>query len=117
MSRSVKQLYFDGSCPLCRMEMTHLENMKSPDLELVDIRLASLPEGKCAEDLLSLLHYRDANGQWVTGLDATAAAWSHTRLFWLFRILRWPLIGPVADRVYNLWARRRYQSRYCQNAN
>jgi predicted DCC family thiol-disulfide oxidoreductase YuxK len=108
-------LYYDGSCPLCSAEMTHLQKQQSGQLDLLDIHSTPMPDGKKAEDLLAVLHYRSADGRWLTGLDANVAAWSHTRLGPLWRILRWPLIRPLADYLYALWARRRYARRYARS--
>lgn len=105
-------LYYDGQCPLCSKEMQRLGRLQDGDLRLVDIHSNPLPEGKTRAELLEVLHLRDANGDWMSGLDANVKAWQHTSWGWLFAWLRWPLIARIADRVYAIWARRRYQKLY-----
>ncbi|WP_027948528.1 thiol-disulfide oxidoreductase DCC family protein [Haliea salexigens] len=118
-------LYYDGQCPLCTREMAKLGKLCDSQLQLADIHClapeASLEQtdGSAPTDalpsrdaLLKTLHLRTAEGQWLTGIDANVAAWQHTRLGPLWRWLRWPLIRPVADRVYRLWAERRYWRLY-----
>lgn len=100
-------LYYDGQCPICQREMTHLNKLKSDQLDLIDIHQARLPDDKTPDELLSRLHYKTADGTWLTGLDANVAAWSHTRWGFIWRMLRWPLIAPMADRVYEYWIKKR----------
>ena len=61
---------------------------------------------------LETLHLRTAEGDWLTGVDATVRAWSHTHWGVLFKVLRWPLIGPMTDAAYRYWARKRYRRLY-----
>lgn len=101
-------LYYDGRCSLCLHEINWLRKLTDSRLALVDIH--SLNDGSIAierQRLMAILHLKKANGDWVTGLDATVGAWSHTRLGWLFKPLRWPLIKPVADKLYLRWANSR----------
>ena len=105
-------LYFDGSCPLCRREMTHLAALKSDELVLQDIHElrdnAALPD---KASMLQSLHLRK-NGDWVTGIDANIAAWQYTRIGFFWRWLSWPVIKPVAAWAYTVWATHRYAKRY-----
>ncbi|MEQ9462181.1 MAG: DUF393 domain-containing protein [Haliea sp.] len=106
-------LYYDGRCPLCTAEMARLGQLCDNTLELSDIHAMapdpSLPE---RDTLLRTLHLRTADGRLLTGIDANVAAWQHTRLGPLWRWLRWPLVRPVANVVYRLWAERRYRRLY-----
>lgn len=70
-------LYVDEACPLCAREVTWLRRHATEDrLRLVDI---SAPAFGCAErsveQLRKKLHARSADGQWLTGIDATYWAW------------------------------------------
>ncbi|CAH0990990.1 hypothetical protein SIN8267_01091 [Sinobacterium norvegicum] len=112
MSEPTANLYYDGSCPMCSAEMKHLAKHKTDQLCLLDIHQAELPPGKTTEDLLTVLHYKAPDGRWLTGLDATLAVWSNTLLGKALTVLRWPVIKPVADSAYNLWARKRYARLY-----
>lgn len=105
-------LYYDGRCPLCSREMSILAKMKSDDLNLVDIHQLSAGEAPPRDQLLEVLHLKTGDGQWVTGVDASVRAWSSTRMGWLWKILKLPLISPVAELVYSIWAKRRYEKLY-----
>tara|TARA_Y100000385_G_scaffold256783_1_gene283506 strand:+ start:169 stop:522 length:354 start_codon:yes stop_codon:yes gene_type:complete len=105
-------LYFDGACPLCQREMTHLAKMKSDNLVLQDIH--TLEAGTAVpskEALLKSLHLRRGD-RWVVGIDANIAAWQYTQIGILWRWLRWPVINPIASWCYNFWAGKRYEKRY-----
>ncbi len=105
-------LFFDGQCPLCLREMTHLRRLKDDALELVDIH--SLPESgdlPPRDQLLAVLHLRRGQS-WLTGVDASVAAWQHTRYAALWRWMRWPIIAPLIDTVYRRWAIWRFNRLY-----
>jgi predicted DCC family thiol-disulfide oxidoreductase YuxK len=105
-------LYYDGSCPLCRREMAHLERLKSAGLLLQNIHDLQ-PEADTPDQasLLKSLHLRRGN-TWIIGLDANIAAWQHTRVGCLWRCLSWPIVKPAVNWLYQLWAERRFAKRY-----
>ena len=106
-------LYYDGNCPLCMREVRLLERIADPGLALVDLHdVPDTPGEPTRLVKLTTLHLKTADGKWLTGVDATVRAWSHTRWGPIFSVLRWPLLGPLADRVYKYWARKRYQRLY-----
>ena len=101
-------LYYDGACPLCSAEISKLEKFSKGDLVLQDIH--ELEEGTVEHDkalLLSRLHLKTADGEWVTGLKANIRAWQHTPFRALWRILDWPLINRVSHWGYEFWLRQR----------
>jgi predicted DCC family thiol-disulfide oxidoreductase YuxK len=106
-------LYYDGQCSLCQAEMSRLEQHKRHNLQLVDIH--QLTDDKTLptrEQLLENLHLVTAEGETLVGLEANVAAWQKTRYGWLWRILLWPLVYPVAKLAYQWWASRRYRRLY-----
>jgi len=116
MSASTDTLFYDGNCPLCAHEIHWLKRLYRPSkkthaLRLLDIHTLNSQMlndlGVSKIKLLEVLHLRNINGQLLLGLDATAAAWSHTHLGWLFAVLRWPFIQPIADKAYYAWAAKR----------
>ncbi|GAB3090907.1 DUF393 domain-containing protein [Aestuariicella hydrocarbonica] len=104
-------LFYDSRCPLCALEMQALAARDTQQkLQLVDIWQPGFADRYPAIDPAAanrLLHALDERGNLLLGLDVTARAWSLvgiTRYNWL----RWPLIKPVADVGYRLFARHRY---------
>jgi predicted DCC family thiol-disulfide oxidoreductase YuxK len=116
----VDTLYYDGQCPLCAAEIDALRDTRGPGLALVDIHEVQPMDlhdtdgdsPPTHDELLRTLHLRRADGEWLKGADANVAAWEGTRRGRILRALRWPLLRPVVDRVYALWARWRYRRLY-----
>ncbi len=106
-------LFYDSRCPLCMREMRLLARLADAGLVLQDLHaVPDLPDAPTRLIKLTALHLQTTDGSWLTGVDATVRAWSHTRWGFLFRVLRWPLVRPLADWFYAVWARRRYQRLY-----
>ncbi|MFT4822738.1 MAG: putative DCC family thiol-disulfide oxidoreductase YuxK [Halioglobus sp.] len=106
-------LYYDGRCPLCSTEIKKLQLHAHDTLQLVDIH--SLTDGADLPDkqlLLSELHLKLADGEFLKGLEANVAAWQHTRFGFFYRWLGWPLVRSVAEWVYSRWAKVRYRRLY-----
>jgi predicted DCC family thiol-disulfide oxidoreductase YuxK len=113
MKQAKDVLYYDGQCPLCNAEMAKLRQCADDRIELQDVhQVPDDPALPSREQLLRSLHLRSAAGGMISGLDANVAAWQHTRYGWLWRVLRWPLVKPVADRLYQFWAGIRYRRLY-----
>lgn len=112
MTAPLDTLYYDGQCPLCLREIRTLRRLGRGGLALADIHHLADPALPRREQLLRTLHLRTATGEWLTGVEATVRAWSHTPWGWLFRPLLWPGIAPLARRLYRAWAARRYRRRY-----
>ena len=110
---AVDLLYYDGACPLCRREMRVLARLKTRGLVLVDVHSLTNEHQPTKAELLQVLHLRRANQEWVKGVEANVAAWSHTRIGFLWRLLTMPGIRWLTDRVYYSWAERRYARLYC----
>jgi len=107
------RVYYDGQCPLCLKEMRHLERLdQSRRLDLQDINAADFSERFPHIDPVQadrILHGELPDGTLIYGLDVTCLAWKLCgRGHWV-GFLRWPLIRPVADRVYLYFARHRHR--------
>lgn len=110
-------LYFDGRCDLCTREMAKLETIKGEQLSLVDIH--SLPDDSDLPDkdqLLRTLHLRNADGEFISGIEANVAAWQYTDRGKWFTWMLWPPVRVVSMRVYAYWAQWRYRRLYGDNA-
>ena len=104
-------LYYDGACPLCSAEIDKLAKFSSDGLRLKDIH--QLEGGEAGLDkslLLSRLHLKTADGEWITGLSANIRAWQHTRFRLFWRLLDLPLIDRFSRWCYEAWLRRRIRA-------
>jgi predicted DCC family thiol-disulfide oxidoreductase YuxK len=105
-------LFYDSQCPLCLTEMRQLKTLDGAghlafaDLHAPDFieRFPYIDRQKACR----ILHGQLDTGELLLGLDVTCLAWSLAgRHKWL-ALLRWPIIKPIADAAYLLFARYRY---------
>lgn len=111
-------LFYDGSCPLCVAEMRALSAFDSKGcLNLVDLGEADVEQRYPEIDRVAamrILHAELDRGdgnlpERLMGLDATRWAWKLVNRKPWIAVLRWPLIRPIADQFYLLFARHRYR--------
>lgn len=95
---------FDGSCPLCRTEISIYQDLKpSTPIEWLDVSTegASLPEGLSKSTLMSRFHVTRADGEVLSGARAFVALWSRLPGWrWLSAFGRVPGVLPLMETVY-----------------
>lgn len=110
-SRPLTTLYFDSDCPICSREAAWLKQRDKNDrLGLTDIKSitdADLPAGCTRDDLMSVLHARLPDGSVVTRLGAARAAYDAIGRGGMMRWTGWPIVSPVMEILYTLFARNR----------
>ena len=111
MSEEKKDIiYFDGECPICRLEINSSAK-RNPSLLFLDVHTTeTLPRHR--NEHLELLHVQTSGGQMLKGLDANIYLWekSHrTRLVWFARR---PIIHTLMLAGYHAWAKIRYFFKY-----
>ena len=104
-------VFYDWHSPLCTAEMDMLREADTQGkLALEDIHASDFSQRYPKIDRESadrVLHGLNDEGQLILGLDVTVAAWSAVgKKRWL-AILRWPVVGWFADRVYLFFAKYR----------
>jgi predicted DCC family thiol-disulfide oxidoreductase YuxK len=105
-------IFIDGGCPLCAMEMRHLQKKDRRNaIEIIDLN----NQTACSEypqldsqKAMSVLHGRLSNGEWITGLDVTHKAWSIVGYGRFTAFLRWRWLRPITDRAYLFFAKNRH---------
>jgi predicted DCC family thiol-disulfide oxidoreductase YuxK len=109
-------LFYDGLCPLCEKEMTHLiKRDKDKKIVFEDISLPDFSQrypDLCLQELNARIHGKLEDGTMITGLDVTHKAWSLVGVTWLYAPLRWPVIRWFADKLYLVFAKHRYKISY-----
>lgn len=87
-------VYFDGSCPLCRREISYYQAQEGAQaISFVDVSSpdAELGPGLERAQSLARLHVREHCGKLVSGAAAFVSVWrTLPRLAWLARIARLP---------------------------
>ncbi len=106
-------LFYDGRCPLCVAEMSRLAKLdQRRQLAFEDINAADFSARYPAIDPLHanrVLHGWDENQNLLFGLDVSCRAWQLVGHHRWMAALRWPIIRPLADIAYRLFARHRYR--------
>lgn len=106
-------LFYDGRCPLCVAEMRRLASLDGGRrLIFEDIHhpgfAARFPHIN-PDAANRILHGQTDSGELLFGLDVSCQAWRMVGKHRWMAMLRWPLIRPIADLGYRLFARHRYQ--------
>jgi len=105
------KLLYDGGCPLCVREVSWLRfwNRRGllafEDISADGFDAARYP--KTRQELMQAMHgvYRD--GRIVRALEAFREAYRLVGLGWLLAPTRWPVLRPLFDLLYRLFARYR----------
>ncbi|MDT8442285.1 MAG: DUF393 domain-containing protein [Desulfuromonadales bacterium] len=109
------QVFYDGACPLCAREIAHyLRQDRHQRLQAVDISAADFdpkPYGIELSAFMAELHAIDQDGTVYRGVAAFRAIWlafpdkaAYRVMSGLFAL---PLLEPLAQRAYRLFARLR----------
>lgn len=108
------QVFYDGGCPICRMEVNLYERQdKAGRVEWIDIEKLSdmqLPTGKTRDELLGRFHVRQINGdQWHIGVDAFAAIWRQLprwrHFAFVFAVPGLRQLAQIGYRLFLRWQR------------
>lgn len=109
-------IFYDGLCPLCDKEMTHLKKHNQlGQLAFVDINTDHFATDYPNLDYQALndrIHALQDDGTMFIGLDATHRAWQLVGKGWVYAPLRWPVIRFFADKLYLVFAKHRYTISY-----
>ena len=110
-------LLYDGGCPLCLREVKFLKGRdqrlhpSAPRLAFVDIDAAQYNPADHGDisyrEAMGRIHALDAGGQVLRDVEVFREAYRLIGLGWLYRPTTWPLLKPLVDAAYGLWARWR----------
>ena len=113
-------VYYDGICKMCSKEINYYKKIAPPKcLRWVDIaRNGNALENYnvSQQEALLYLHVKDASGKLHIGVDAFKVIWSHLPNWrWLSILLNFSPIHFVAQKLYILFAKNRFQrSSHCK---
>jgi predicted DCC family thiol-disulfide oxidoreductase YuxK len=110
-------LLYDGGCPLCMREVTFLKGRDQrlhptmPRLAFVDIDNANYNPadhgGISYREAMGRIHALQSDGRVLRDVEVFREAYRLIGLGWLYAPTAWPLLKPLTNGAYALWARWR----------
>ena len=110
-------ILYDGGCPLCVREVRFLEQRdrrlhpRAPRLAFVDIDAGdyepSTHGGIRYEEAMGRIHALEASGEVVKDVEVFRRAYQLIGLGWLYAPTGWPLLAPLVNTLYAIWASAR----------
>ena len=119
------KLLYDGDCPFCRREVSWLARRdRSGAVALEDIAAPGFDASRYGlhqKQLEGVIHAQLPNGRLVTGMEVFRRLYAAVGLGWLMAPTGWPILRPVFDWAYRLFARHRVRlgelvGRSCDNS-
>lgn len=105
-------LLYDGACPVCNLEMDNLKARNSDGLlRFIDISVPGFdasPYGASIAEMNALIHAQRADGGLVIGVEVFRLAYGAVGLGRWAAPTAWPVLKPMFDAAYAVFARHRY---------
>lgn len=106
-------LLYDGTCPVCTLEMDNLKARNTQGLlRFVDISPPSFdakPYGASLEAMNALIHAQRPDGSLVIGVEVFRLAYGAVGLGRWTAPTGWPVLRPMVEVLYAVFARHRYR--------
>ncbi len=106
-------LLYDGECPLCLREVSFLQKKDAGRglVKFTDIADLSYDPAKNGgidfETAMGRIHAVRADGTVVKNVAVFQEVYSALGIGWMYAPTRWPVIGPLVNKIYDLWAEKR----------
>ena len=104
-------MLIDGDCPLCSREVAWLSRRdRQGRLRFVDITADEFDPaeyGKTIDELMGSIHAVTPERETVTGVEVFRRAYRAVGLGWLVAPTAWPVLRPIFDQLYRIFARIR----------
>jgi predicted DCC family thiol-disulfide oxidoreductase YuxK len=105
------KVLYDGECPFCRIEARWLRHLnRSGQLIIEDIAEPGFDPaqyGSTLPELMGTLHGVFPDGRKTLGVETFREAYRAVGLGWILAPTGWPVLRPIFDFLYRLFARNR----------
>jgi len=107
------KLLYDGDCPLCMREVNFLSRRDDGRglVNFVNIADADYsPEDNAGidyETAMGRIHAILPDGEVIKNVEVFRRTYEVLGMGWIYAATKWPVIGPLVDWLYELWADRR----------
>jgi predicted DCC family thiol-disulfide oxidoreductase YuxK len=104
-------LFYDAGCAVCALEMDHLRaRCTEGSLNFIDISAAGFDPARHGLTMAALdaeIHGVQPDGTVIRGVPVLRLAYEVAGMGWVLRPTGWPVLRPVFDLGYRLFARHR----------
>ncbi len=104
------KLLYDGDCPLCLREVNFLRK-KDNGRGLVAFTDIAVDDYSPADNggvdfatAMGRIHAVKADGTVIKNVEVFRQVYAVLGIGWIYAPTRWPLVGPLVDWAYGLWA-------------
>lgn len=106
-------MLYDGDCPLCLREVNFLQKKDAGrDIvkftDIADLNYRPEENGDVDfETAMGRIHAVRADGSVVKNVAVFQEVYDALGIGWMYAPTKWPIIGPVVNKLYDLWADKR----------
>ncbi|MEL7052792.1 MAG: DCC1-like thiol-disulfide oxidoreductase family protein [Cyanobacteria bacterium J06588_5] len=106
-------LLYDGECPLCLREVNFLRKKDAGRgivkfTDIADLNYSAEENGGVDfETAMGRIHAVLADGTVVKNVEVFQRTYDALGIGWIYAATKWPVIGPIVNKVYDLWADKR----------
>ncbi len=104
------KLLYDGQCPFCLREVNFL---KKRDASRGLVRFVDIADHKYSpeahggvdfETAMGRIHAVLLDGTVIKNVEVFRRVYETLGIGWVYAATKWPVIGPVVDQLYEIWA-------------
>lgn len=112
-SKKAIQFLYDGECPLCLREVNFLQKRDGGRglIEFVNIAddgyEAQNYQGISFERAMGRIHAILPDGTIITDIEVFRQVYHTLGIGWIYGATKLPIVGTIADKIYDFWAQRR----------
>ncbi len=111
MKKKIK-VFYDGKCNVCNKEINFYSKIdKGEKFEWINIHKDTKQVKKTGitkDDLLSVFHIQEENGNFVKGVEAFKVLWGQFKYLKILSfLLKFRYINIFANSIYKIWLKKR----------
>lgn len=104
------KLLYDGACPLCLREVNFLQKRDAGRGLVAFVDIADddyAPEahgGVDFETAMGQIHAVLPDGTLIKNVEVFRRVYEILGMGWVYAATKWPIVGPIVDTLYRIWA-------------
>ena len=104
------KIFYDGACPICSKEISFLKRRdKKNKLNFEDTAVANFDRSifPVFKNSDTVIHGMLPDGKFIHGLEVFRNAYREIGFGWLLAPTGWPILKPIFDSLYLIFAKNR----------